>query len=280
MQRLLHTSLLVLVLASCVRAQVTPDGGVKFSGIFQPSDAEVRQLPSDGWAAFLREHTRQNAAGFRLADLETYREGGNERQFVGLYTESPLRDSVGMANSWAEFIELKRAMVKSGYTMVDVCGVVLNESDINFYGVWVREANPTIHKVWLLDSRKTILERTQAMARDRFKIKRVHVLDVPNGEPSFIVLYHFSPIDRFNFLYFADDLEEFDRELEERQKSQVQLIDFDRFRSGNDVRYVAIFQDGAYDSTFVTAKGMAEVEAESAALKRDRGLKLVNLSVD
>lgn len=273
MQQLLYTFLLTTFLCTCVRAQ-------NFSAIYQPSDAEVKQITSSGWDAFLAEHSRQNSAGFRLADLETYKEGGDARQFVGLYTESPLQDSVGMANSWAGFIKLKRAMVKRGYTLVDIAGVVLNESDTDFYGVWVKEANPTIHKVWLLDSQETILKRTRAMAKDRFKVKRVHVLDVPNGEPSFIVLYHFSPIDRFNFLYFADDIESFTQELSERKSSQVQLIDFDRFRSGADVKYVAIFQDGDYDAEFVTAKSMIEIEGEASTLKQGRGLKMVNLSVD
>lgn len=251
-----------------------------FSAIYQPSDATVKQVTSPGWDAFLAEHRQQNAAGFRLTDLETYKQGGAPRQFVGLYTESPLTDSVGKADSWAGFIKLKRAMVKSGYTMIDITGVVLNENDTDFYGVWVKAANPTIHKVWLLDSKETIIKRTRAMAKDRFKIKRVHVLDIPDGEPAFIVLYHFSPIDRYNFLYFTEDLEAFNQEMAERKQSSVQLIDFDRFRSGNETRYVAIFQDGEYDSEFLTAKPMSEVVASAQQLKTERGLKLVNLSVD
>ena len=272
--RILLTCIAFLsLLCTCARAQT-------FSAILQPSDAEVRQVNSAGWDAFLAEHRRQNAAGFRLTDLESYREGGNERQYLGLYTESPLQDSVGKAASWSEFIKLKRAMVKRGYTMVDVAGVVLNESDVDYYGVWVKEDNPTIHKVWLLDSEDTILKRTRAMARDRFKIKRVHVLDVPNGEPSFVVLYHFSPIDRYNFLYFADDLETFNGELAERRNSQVQLIDFDRFRSGQEVRYVAVFQDGEYESAFLPAMPLSEVQGQADRLAQVKGLKMANLSVD
>lgn len=272
MNRLLFI-LLISVISFSLYAQ-------NFSAIYQPSDAVVKQVTSPGWEAFLAEHQQQNAAGFRLTDLETYKQGGEVRQFVGLYTESPLTDSVGKANSWAGFIKLKRAMVKSGYTMIDITGVVLNESDTDFYGVWVKEANPTIHKVWLLDSKETIVKRTRAMAKDRFKIKRVHVLDIPDGEPAFIVLYHFSPIDRYNFLYFSEDLAAFNDEMEERKQSSVQLIDFDRFRSGNETRYVAIFQDGEYDSAFITAKPMSEVESSAQTLKTTRGLKLVNLSVD
>ncbi len=252
----------------------------KFSAIFQPSDAVVKQVESAGWEAFLETHRAQNEAGFRLTDLETYKQGGSKRQYVGMYTQSPLPDSVGRANSWAGFIKLKRAMVKRGYTMIDVAGVVLNESDTDFYGVWVKEANPTIHKVWLLDSEETIVKRTRAMAKDRFKIKRVHVLDIPDGEPAFVVLYHFSPIDRYNFLFFADDMPTFDSELSERKKSLVQLIDFDRFRSGNATKYVAIFQDGEYASEFVTAKDFSQIQSLAKQLEKEKGLKLVNLSVD
>ncbi|WP_020567996.1 hypothetical protein [Neolewinella persica] len=270
----------ILLLAIAGFAGLALTAQQQFSAIYQPSDAEVRVVTTLGWDAFLADHASQQAAGFRLTDIETYKEGGDERSYVGIYTESPLRDSVGMADSWARFIKLKRKMVKSGYTMVDVAAVTLNESDANFYGVWVKEAQPSIHKVWLLDSRETIIKKTQDMAKDRFKIKRVHVLDVPNGEPSFVVLYHFSPVDRFNFLFFADTLEEIRKEATERKKSKVQLIDFDRFREGNTTQYVAIFQDGEYDSEFVTAVPIGEIDAKAISLKEQRGLKLINLSVD
>ncbi|MTB51251.1 hypothetical protein [Lewinella sp. W8] len=251
-----------------------------FSAIYQPSDKKVRQVERAGWEAFLAEHQQQNAAGYRLTDLETYRDGGEERRYIGIYTESPLPDSLGRASSWAEFIKLKRKMAKAEYTMIDVAAVVHNESDYDFYGIWVKEANPTIHKVWLLDSRETILKRTRAMAKDRFKIKRVHVLDVPNGEPSFVVLYHFSPINRYNFLYFANTAEEFAQEMKERKGSKVELIDYDEFREGDKVQYVAIFQDGDYDSDFVSRQSLEAIREKEKSLDASRGLRIVNLSVD
>lgn len=220
------------------------------------------------------------ASGFRLTDLETFKEGGDARSFVGTYTKSPLEGAVEMAEGWRAFIKLKRKMVNEGFTMIDVAAVTLNESDVNFYGVWVKEDNATIHKVWLLDSRKTIEQKTKDMAKSRFKIKRVHVLDVPNGEPSFVVLYHFSPIDRFNFLYFSNSMEDFLKEYNERKASKVELIDFDRFRTGDKTRYVAIFQDGAFESAFVTNQAFGAIQTKSDSLEKHLGLKLVNLSVD
>lgn len=251
-----------------------------FSAIYQPSDSEVRTVIKAGWEAFLSETKSLTASGFRLTDLETFKEGGDDRSFVGTFTKSPLEGIVELAEGWKAFIKLKRKKVTEGFTMIDVAAVTLNESDVNFYGVWVKEDNATIHKVWLLDSQETIEKKTRDMAKARFKIKRVHVLDVPNGEPSFVVLYHFSPIDRFNFLYFSDTLEGFQKEYNERKGSKVELIDFDRFRTGNSTRYVAIFQDGAYESAFLTDQPFGAIQAKSDSLAQEHGLKLVNLSVD
>jgi hypothetical protein len=272
MPKIFFTALLV--------ALALPTLAQNFSAIYQPSDSEVRTVTNAGWEAFLAETNSLTADGFRLTDVETFKEGGDDRSFVGTYTKSPLEGVVEMAEGWAAFIKLKRKKVKEGFTMIDVAAVTLNESDVNFYGVWVKEDSPTIHKVWLLDSRQIIEKKTEDMAKARFKIKRVHVIDVPNGEPSFVVLYHFSPIDRFNFLYFSDSMEDFQKEYEERKSSKVELIDFDRFRTGNSTRYVAVFQDGAYESVFVTDQPFDVIQAKSDSLAEYLGLKLVNLSVD
>lgn len=251
-----------------------------FSAIYHVSDSKVERSASSSWEAFLADHARRNAAGYRLLDLETARGENNARAFHGLYTQSPLEDHVERASTWADFIALKRKMVDEGYTMIDVAGVVRNESDTDFYGVWVKETEPKIHKVWLLNSYETVLDRTKEMAKDRFKIKRIHVLDVPNGEPNFIVLYHFSPINRFNFLYFTTSLEEFMREVDERRASDVQLIDFDRHRSGDQIQYVAVFQDGEYDTFFLHDADMKRVEAVADSLLSAKNLRLINLTVD
>lgn len=272
---MLRTLFMAFVLASTISASAQ-----NFSAIFQPSDAEVRTVTSVGWEALLAENQTMTASGFRLTDLETFKVGGEARSFVGTFTKSPLEGVVEMAEGWRAFIKLKRKKVAEGFTMIDVAAVTLNESDVNFYGVWVKEDNPTIHKVWLLDSRETIEKKTRDMAKARFKIKRVHVLDVPNGEPSFVVLYHFTPINRFNFLYFSESMEDFQQEYKERKGSEVELIDFDRFRSGNTTRYVAIFQDGAYESAFLTNETFGAIQAKSDSLAEQHGLKLVNLSVD
>jgi hypothetical protein len=266
--------------AALILALTLPAFAQNFSAIYQPSDAEVQTKTNQGWEAFLSETSTMTGKGFRLTDLETFKEGGDARSFVGTYTKSPLEGAVEMTEGWRAFIKLKRKMVNEGFTMIDVAAVTLNESDVNFYGVWVKEDSPTIHKVWLLDSRETIEKKTKDMAKSRFKIKRVHVLDVPNGEPSFVVLYHFSPIDRFNFLYFSDSMEDFKKEYNERKGSKVELIDFDRFRTGDKTQYVAIFQDGAFESAFVTNEPFSGIQAKSDSLGKHLGLKLVNLSVD
>jgi len=62
------------------------------------------------------------------------------------------------------------------------------------------------------------------------------------------------------------------KEYEERKSSKVELIDFDRFRTGNSTRYVAVFQDGAYESVFVTDQPFDAIQTTS-------GLSILNLWV-
>ena len=251
----------------------------ELAAIYQASDADVRRVDTDGWEAFLSDHTRQRAAGYRLTDLETYRPEGGKRRFAGLYTQSALRDSVGRAAGWAEFVRLKRLMAAAEFTLIDVAAVANNESDFDFYGVWVKEDHPTIHKVWFLNSEETTVERTTAMAADRFKIKKVHVVPVPNGEPAFVVLYHFSPINRFNFLHFSETAAAFAKEVAERRRSGVQLIDYAQFRMGNEVRYLGIFQDSSYDNHFISRLPVEELPAKTDSLGQV-GMRLLNLSVN
>ncbi len=250
------------------------------AAIYHHSDAEVRQVDIAGWEAFLADHESQVSAGYRLTDLETIRNGADERRYLGIYTQSSLEDHVEQVSTWAEFIKLKRKMADYEYTMIDVAAVVNNESDYDFYGVWVKEAHPVIHKVWFLDSRETMVDRTKKMARDRFKIKKVHVLAVPNGEPAFVVLYHFSPINRYNFLHFSETPEDFAEEVQERIASKVQLIDYAYYREGNQNLYMGIFQDGDYDTEFIPHIENADIGARSDSLVATRGLQLVNLSVN
>lgn len=250
------------------------------AAIYHHSDAESRQTSSSGWDAFLAEHRSQRAAGYRLTDLETYRDGADERRYLGLYTKSVLEDHVERVSGWSNFIKLKRAMVDREFTLVDVAAVVNNESDYDFYGVWVKDEHPVIHKVWFLDSKETMLDRTRKMARDRFKIKRAYVLPIPNGEPAFVVLYHFSPVNRFNFIHFADTPEEFAAEIAERRRSKVQLIDYAHYREGNRDQYLGIFQDGDYDAAFLPGVPFGGLGVASDSLAAARGLRLVNLTVN
>lgn len=248
------------------------------AGIFQPTDAEMQHLTSRSWEAFQQQHTSQNAAGFRLLDLETSWEAG-ERTFHGLYTHSPLEDAVERIEGWDNFIATKRQRVKDGYTMIDVAAVANNESDYDFYGVWVKQDPEIVHKVWFLNV-EDVVEHTNNMAQDRFKIKRVHVLPVPNGEPRFIVLYHFSAIDRYNFLYITENWAEFQQEIWERKKSKVELIDYARYRQGDKTMYLGVFQDGEYESDFLHNVQQGEMKAKADSVEAELGLKLVNISVN
>ena len=96
MTKRLFTTALFAVLANVLLAQ-------GFSGIFQATEAEMRYTDTEGWEAFLDDHEAQVTDGFRLIDLESNRVGGDARHYYGIYTQSSLVDSVGMALGFQRF---------------------------------------------------------------------------------------------------------------------------------------------------------------------------------
>ncbi|MEM7573734.1 MAG: hypothetical protein AAF433_12565 [Bacteroidota bacterium] len=250
----------------------------QFGGIFQPTDAELDYTTSVGWEALVAEQQQQSTNGFRMIDLESVRStNGGERTFYAIFTESSLQDSVGTFLGWPEFVKAKRQMYSAGWMIVDVHGYALNESDTQYIGVWVKDDNP--HKIARLSTREGLDNRIRAMGRQRFKLKRVHVINSPSGEPEFIALFHYSPVYEYNFVYYSDDAEDFRREYQERYQSNTRLIDFASFFDEGKTWQLGIFQAADYDVDFRRSSTKSELDSTTMALNNESGLSLLNLNI-
>ncbi len=248
-----------------------------FSGIFQATEAEMRYRDTDGWQAFLADHEEQVAAGFRLIDLESKRVGGDARQYYGIYTQSSLKDSVGMALGWRDFVKLKRLMASAEYLMVDVHAFALNESDFQYIGVWVKEDIP--HKIARLTTREGLKKRIRDMGKRRYKLKRVHVINTPDGEPEYVALFHYSTVQEYNFLHYTEDIESFKQDLFERRLSNVRLVDYATFLENGERYHLGVYQSGTYEFEFRQEADKATLDVDAQKLKTDNGLSLLNLNV-
>lgn len=249
----------------------------QFSGIYQPTEAQMDYREAKGWKSFLADNEQMNAKGYRLIDIESSQVGGDERIYYGVYTESSYQDSVGMALGWAEFVALKRKMAAAEYTMVDVHAFALNEFDHKYIGVWVNQEND--HKIAKLTSRAGLDRRIKNMGRARYKLKRVHVLSTPDGEPEYVALFHYSPVQEYNFLYYTEDMEDFMREFNERIISKTRLVDYATFWENGKKYHLGVYQKGDYDYRFLRNEDQAKMKAEGAKLKEEKGLSLFNMNV-
>ncbi|MEL6273888.1 MAG: hypothetical protein AAFU03_02125 [Bacteroidota bacterium] len=249
----------------------------QFTGIYQPTEAEIVYSQATGWQAFLDDHKQQVQKGLRLIDLESSRVGGDERIYYGIYTQSSLKDSVGMALGWRDFVKLKRLMAAKDFLMVDVHAFALNESDFQYLGVWVKEDIP--HKIARLTSRQGLEKRIADMGKRRYKLKRVHVLSTPDGEPEYIALFHYSTVQEYNFLHYTESLEAFQKDLKERYVSNVRLVDYATFYEKGERYHLGVYQTGTYEDQFVQFDNKSGLEAEGKKLKADKGLSLLNLNV-
>lgn len=269
-----------LIFLSLIALSLLPTdmfGQQQFSGIYQPTEAKMDYRELKGWEAFLADSELQNQKGLRLIDIESSQIGGDERIFYGVYTESNLRDSLGIALGWREFVELKREMASKEYTMVDVHAFALNERDTKYIGVWVQEEND--HKIAKMTSRSGLDRRIQEMGRRRYKLKRVHVLSTPDGEPEYIALFHYSPVQEYNFLHYSEDITEFMEEFNERVKSKTRLVDYATFWENGKKYHLGVYQNGDYDYRFLLNADKQELDKEGAILKEKNGLSLLNMNV-
>lgn len=249
----------------------------QFSGIYQPTEAKMEYKEASGWEALLAVSQEMNAKGFRMIDIESSQIGGDERTYFAIFTESSLQDSVGIALGWRDFVKLKRKMASAEYSMIDVHAFALNESDTKYIGVWVKEN--TDHKVAKMTSRVGLDRRIQEMGRRRYKLKRVHVLSTPDGEPEYIALFHYSPVQEYNFLHYSEDMEDFMREFNERIESKTRLVDYATFWENGKKYHLGVYQKGDYDYRFLQQADKEHLETEGSKLKEEKGLSLLNMNV-
>lgn len=252
-------------------------GQSQYSGIFQPTEAKMEYAQVSGWDGLLSKSKDMNSKGFRLIDVESSQVGGDERIYYGIFTESNLKDSLGIALGWRDFVKLKRKMAANDYTMIDVHAFALNESDTKYIGVWVEDG--TDHKIAKMTSRSGLDRRIQEMGRRRYKLKRVHVLSTPDGEPEYVALFHYSPVQEYNFLHYSESMEDFMKEFNERIQSKTRLVDYASFWENGKKYHLGVYQNGDYDYRFIHQADKIHLDAEGEKLKSSKGLSLLNMNV-
>lgn len=248
-----------------------------FSGIFTENEAEMRYTQQTGWEAFFFDYRQQTAAGYRLLDVESNRVNGDERIYYGIYTQSNLQDSLGIALNWEEFVVLKKTMTDNGFLMVDIHAFALNERDRQYIGVWVKEELE--HKIRNISTRDNLEKEIRTLGRRRFKLKRVHVVRTPQGVPEYVALFHHSPAQEYNYLQISTDLQEFQKNMRERLESGVNLIDYASFLENGERIYLGVYQKARFKYQFETKEDRKSLDEVGKVLKEKQGLSLMNLNV-
>lgn len=248
-------------------------GQTYISGIFQQTDAELEYVQGVSWDQFLAENKRLNAGGYRLVDIET--SGiSQDRTFWGIYSRSGLDDRIERAMSWADFIELKRKLAAEGYVLADVTGYAINEADFNYIGVWRK--GDTQHKIWKLDSSDALKLRTDEMVRDKFFLVGVKVITSPAGVTQYLALYHHNPLPERNYVFVTSDPKVFNTDWLQRMKSNVRLIDYDRYEEKGTTYYLGVYQSGEYEHLLLSDMEKLTFEDRWDRLEQQEDMRLVN----
>lgn len=249
----------------------------QISGIFRGSDAKMEYAEQLTWEAFVTNNNTLNTKGFRLTNIETTGQG-DDRRFWGIYTESSLQDTLVKTTSWADFVKAKRAMAAAGFLLSNVQAYAISELDAHYIGVWYKNETDTPHKIWKLDSPESLRVRTEDMAKQKFYLQEVEVYLTPSGTANYLAIYHYSLIPVRNYVHIDTNEEAFTKDLWQRQRSKVRLVDFERFSAKEGSYLLGVYQPGTYDSQFLFQQRRDDFNGKWEQLEKDN-LKLVSWEV-
>lgn len=263
---------LILALGICFSLSVHAQTFV--SGIFQQTDAELKYIEGADWASFQEQNKAYNRKGYRLIDIETSGVS-KDRVYWGIYAESGVYDTIASVLGWTNLVQLKRSMAERDFVLMDVTGFAINENDFKYIGVWRRGNTP--HKIWKLESSETLRRRTNEMALKNFYITGVKVINSPAGAVQYLATFHFNPIPERNYVFVTDDPQEFNTDWLQRMKSDVRLIDYDRFQENGKTLYLGVYQSGEYQHLLLRDMEKLTFEDKWDRLEQQEDLQLVNL---
>ncbi len=249
----------------------------QMSGIFRGSDAAMEYAEQLNWEEFVANNNSLNAKGFRLTNIETTGQG-EDRRYWGIYTESSLPDTLIKTNSWADFVKAKRAMAAAGFLLSNVQAYAISELDAHYIGVWYKNETDTPHKIWKLDSPESLRTRTEDMAKQQFYLQEVEVYLTPSGTANYLAIYHYSLIPVRNYVYINSDEDTFNKDLWQRQRSKVRLVDFERFNAKEGSYFLGVYQPGTYDSQFILQQRRDDFNGTWEQLEKSK-LKLVSWEI-
>ncbi|MEL6656659.1 MAG: hypothetical protein AAFP77_24780 [Bacteroidota bacterium] len=249
----------------------------RISGIFRTTDAQMEYLEQLDWETFVQEDERLNSEGYRLTNIETTGQGA-ERTYWGIYTESSLRDTLIKTNSWVNFVKAKRAMASAGFLLSNVQAYAISETDAHFVGVWYKNDTDTPHKIWKLDSPESLNAKTEDMAKQQFYLQEVEVFLTPSGTANYLAIYHYSPIPVRNYVQIYTEEEVFDKDRQQRQRSKIRLVDYERYNAKEADYQLGVYQPGTYDNRILFNYLRADFNGKWEQLEKE-GLKLVGWEV-
>ena len=248
----------------------------QFSGIFTASDAKLVYHANLSWDEWLRTDSLMGLQNHRIQDLATAGIGAN-RRYWSIYTPSSQRDTVVVCLGWDDMVQAKRNLAAAGWLLYHLTAYALSESDYRVIGVW--RQGDTAHKIWKIDSREGLSQKTEEMARQQFYLQQVEVFTTPGGTPVYLPLYHYSPLPVRNYLFYSDDPAVFNTDWLRRQNSGVRILKFSRFTDQGRSWLMGVYAPGQYPHALLQQQPQAEFNDRWERFESE-GLQLVDWEVN
>lgn len=248
---------------------------VLFSGILQQSEAGFEYGENLSWETLQATHAEYSAKGYRLSDIESALVNG-ERRYWAVFMKSDISDSLIQVLGWAEFIKKRREMAAAGYQITDLEAHAVSEEDFVITGTWRK--GKTVNKVWKVDTKEGLVQKTEEMAKDKFYLIGIEPFTTPGQITKFLAIYEFSAVPALKHLYFSDDLKTFNTDLLQRIKSGYRPIDFEQYDDQGKAYYLGVYRKGAYEARILQGLEEESFKAHWEVAEKE-GLRLTSFQL-
>ncbi|MGA8259404.1 MAG: hypothetical protein WB783_04245 [Arenicellales bacterium] len=243
-----------------------------YAGVFHTGNDPYYLWRAKGWSAFVDKWKELSSVGLRLADIETFKSGGDV-WFIGVWREGHDAHYLWRAKGWKAFSDKWKELGAKKLRLTRI-ETYTSGKDRYYVGVW--RSGSDGYYLWSGATWKDFTSKWSELNKD--KLRLVDIETYAGGDGIHYIGVWRSGSDRY-YLWNVDSWKALADKWKELGPKHYRLIDVDVLKQGNKTHYIGVWRSGTGGYALWhsrTWNGMVDKWKELGA----EHLRLTGLAVD
>ena len=269
------TNIATLAIAVCAMCNNHLSAQYAFAGIYSQQTTENKVVEAASWEDLLAQQKLLSAQGYYFSDLE-FRGESDQKSYWSIISKGNIKQDVHRETAWKEMVVYHQSAEKEGWMLSDIEAEMGKDGTSQFVGVWKKgEAK---QQLWKLNSWGGVRKLTDEMADKRMYLQDLEIMQDPEGDLSFVLLFELGVSDQRTHLVVHHDIRTYLEDRMARNKSGYRITDFESWANDQKSVLVSIFVKGDGKESLRNNLNPSELETVSGQMA-ESGLQLTDLEV-